>query len=73
MPLHPGHDDLINYIVQLAFKQFRYKEPSLLGINAPNVHSIADLFAEVVGVLAQSRCTVECRITKIECYFQTLF
>uniref|UniRef100_A0A915J2V8 Cell morphogenesis protein N-terminal domain-containing protein n=1 Tax=Romanomermis culicivorax TaxID=13658 RepID=A0A915J2V8_ROMCU len=55
MPLHPGHEDLVNYVVQLAFKQFRYKELSILGPNAANVHCIADLFAEVIGVLAQSR------------------
>ena len=26
LPYHPGHDDLVHYIINLAFKHFKYKE-----------------------------------------------
>ncbi|XP_064474584.1 protein furry-like [Ornithodoros turicata] len=55
LPLHPGHEDLVGYIDTLAFKHFRFRESSQTGPNAQNVNIVADLYAEVVGVLAQSR------------------
>ncbi len=75
LPVHPGHEDLVNYIENLAFKNFKYREGYatfllvlffFLNIissfsrvqnspNAGNMLVIADLYAEVIGVLAQSR------------------
>lgn len=55
LSVHPGHDDLVNYIENLAFKHFRFREGAQTGPNAQNVNIIADLYAEVMGVLAQSR------------------
>ncbi|XP_068619983.1 protein furry isoform X2 [Battus philenor] len=55
LPFHPGHEDLVHYIETLAFKRFNYKEGLQSNPNAANVHIIADLYAEVIGVLAQSR------------------
>ena len=87
LSVHPGHEDLVNYIENLAFKNFKYREgyvdfSSLTNIlntihsmfhwliychmiliwsrvqNSPNDGNmlvIADLYAEVIGVLAQSR------------------
>ncbi|XP_053953157.1 protein furry-like isoform X1 [Anastrepha ludens] len=55
LPFHPGHEDLIRNIENLAFKHFKYKEGLQNNPNAHNIHMIADLYAEVIGVLAQSR------------------
>ncbi|XP_058065820.1 protein furry [Anopheles bellator] len=54
-PFHPGHDDLTKQIENLAFRQFRYKEGAQTAPNANDNYRIADLYAEVIGVLAQSR------------------
>ncbi|XP_022697352.1 protein furry homolog-like, partial [Varroa jacobsoni] len=55
LPLHPGHEDLVLYIENLAFKHFKFREGSQQGPNVTNFNIIADLYAEVIGVLAQSR------------------
>ncbi|CAH1777850.1 unnamed protein product [Owenia fusiformis] len=55
LPYHPGHEDLSNRITVMAFKHFKYKEGSQNGPSAVNINIIADLYAEVIGVLAQSR------------------
>ncbi|XP_069669911.1 protein furry isoform X4 [Periplaneta americana] len=55
LPFHPGQDDLVSYIENLAFKHFKYREGIQSGPNAANIHIIADLYAEVIGTLAQSR------------------
>lgn len=55
LPFHPGHEDLIRNIENLAFKHFKYREGLQNNPNAHNIHIIADLYAEVIGVLAQSR------------------
>lgn len=55
LPFHPGHEDLIRNIENLAFKHFKYREGLQTNPNAHNIHIIADLYAEVIGVLAQSR------------------
>ncbi|GFV46815.1 protein furry homolog [Trichonephila clavipes] len=55
LSVHPGHDDLVMYIENLAFKHFKFREGAQTGPNAQNVNIIADLYAEVIGVLAQSR------------------
>ncbi len=26
LPVHPGHEDLVNYIENLAFKNFKYRD-----------------------------------------------
>ncbi|XP_028838756.1 protein furry homolog isoform X6 [Denticeps clupeoides] len=54
IPLHPLIDGLIQEVINLAFKHFKYKE-GYLGPNTTNMHIVADLYAEVVGVVAQSR------------------
>ncbi|XP_065575370.1 protein furry homolog-like [Artemia franciscana] len=55
LSVHPGHDDLIQYIENLAFKHFKYKEGLASSPNYSNHLKIADLYGEVIGVLAQSR------------------
>ncbi|XP_016844243.1 protein furry isoform X3 [Nasonia vitripennis] len=55
LPFHPGHEDLVSYIENIAFKHFKYREGIQNEPNAGNIHIIADLYAEVIGVLAQSR------------------
>lgn len=55
LPLHPGHEDLVNYIENLAFKHFRFREGTQNNPNIQNINIIADLYAEVIGVLAQAR------------------
>ncbi|XP_048243647.1 protein furry-like isoform X3 [Haliotis rufescens] len=52
---HPGHDDLVSHIIKQAFKHFKYRDGLQTNPNAANVNTIADLYSEVVGVLAQSR------------------
>ncbi|XP_028635587.1 protein furry homolog [Grammomys surdaster] len=54
IPLHPVIDSLIHDIINLAFKHFKYKE-GYLGPNTGNMHIVADLYAEVIGVLAQAK------------------
>ncbi|XP_034024286.1 protein furry homolog [Thalassophryne amazonica] len=54
MPLHPVLDSLVSEVINLAFKHFRYKE-GYHGPNTGNMHTVADLYAEVIGVLAQSK------------------
>lgn len=53
--LHPGYDELTSYIENLAFKHFKFREDAQNNPNLPNINMIADLYAEVIGVLAQSR------------------
>ena len=56
LQVHPGHEDLVHYIENLCFKHFKYRGPGeTLGPNAASIHTIADLYAEVLGVLASSR------------------
>ncbi|BES98592.1 furry homolog (Drosophila) [Nesidiocoris tenuis] len=55
LSLHPGHEDLVTYIENLSFKHFKYREGQGSGVNAANFHTVADLYAEVLGALAQSR------------------
>ncbi|XP_053400043.1 protein furry-like isoform X2 [Mercenaria mercenaria] len=59
---HPGHDDLVGKIISQAFKHFKYKDGFSdtdkrlqTNPNAANINIIADLYAEVIGVLALSR------------------
>ena len=60
----------MNAIENLAFKHFSYQDPSILGPNAQNNHIISDLYAEVIGVLAQSRSVV--RIWQVFTYVQVV-
>ncbi|KAE8748600.1 furry [Frankliniella occidentalis] len=55
LPFHPGHEDLVKYIEDIAFKHFKHREGSQSSPNAANIHIVADLYAEVIGALAQSR------------------
>uniref|UniRef100_A0A8C9W5I9 FRY microtubule binding protein n=1 Tax=Scleropages formosus TaxID=113540 RepID=A0A8C9W5I9_SCLFO len=54
IPLHPLMDNLIQEVINVAFRHFKYKE-GYLGPNTANMHIVADLYAEVLGVVAQSR------------------
>ncbi|OXB81420.1 UNVERIFIED_CONTAM: hypothetical protein H355_001637 [Colinus virginianus] len=54
IPLHPVIDTLVHDVINLAFKHFKYKE-GYLGPNTGNMHIVADLYAEVIGVLAQAK------------------
>ncbi|XP_061575672.1 protein furry homolog isoform X2 [Cololabis saira] len=54
MSLYPSLDSLVNEVINLAFKHFRYKE-GYNGPNTGNMHTVSDLYAEVIGVLAQSK------------------
>ncbi|XP_057696254.1 protein furry homolog-like isoform X2 [Corythoichthys intestinalis] len=54
IPLHPVPDALVHEVLNLAFKHFKHKE-GYCGPNTGNVHIIADLYAEVIGVLTQSK------------------
>ncbi|XP_062837679.1 protein furry homolog-like isoform X6 [Anolis carolinensis] len=54
IPVHPVPDPLVHDVLNLAFKHFKHKE-GYSGTNTGNVHIIADLYAEVIGVLAQSK------------------
>ncbi|MGH0150848.1 UNVERIFIED_CONTAM: hypothetical protein FKN15_019280 [Acipenser sinensis] len=54
IPLHPVPDALLHEVLNLAFKHFKHKE-GYSGPNTGNVHIIADLYAEVIGVLTQSK------------------
>ncbi|CAG0895765.1 unnamed protein product [Cyprideis torosa] len=57
LPFHPGpgHDDMVEHIQDIAFRHFKYREGDETSANAANLNIISDLFAEVIGVLAQSR------------------
>lgn len=55
LSFHPGHDGIIKEIENLAFKHFKYRDGVQNSPNSHNIHMIADLYAEVIGVLAQSR------------------
>uniref|UniRef100_A0AAY4DVH2 Protein furry homolog n=1 Tax=Denticeps clupeoides TaxID=299321 RepID=A0AAY4DVH2_9TELE len=57
MPLHPDLDGLVHEVINLAFKHFKYKE-GYHGPNTGNMHIVADLYAEVIGVLAQAKFPV---------------
>ncbi|KAM8939842.1 protein furry homolog-like isoform 2-T2 [Pelodytes ibericus] len=54
IPVHPVPDPIVQEVLNLAFKHFKHKE-GYSGTNTGNVHIIADLYAEVIGVLAQSK------------------
>ncbi|VDN97553.1 unnamed protein product [Rodentolepis nana] len=66
LPYHPGHDDIINKILNQAFRHFEYKENELMvlffqngslqaKLNAGNINTVADAYAKVVGELSQTR------------------
>ncbi|MEQ2263144.1 hypothetical protein XENORESO_003653, partial [Xenotaenia resolanae] len=57
IPLHPVPDVLVHEVLNLAFKHFKHKE-GYSGPNTGNVHIISDLYAEVIGVLTQSKFQV---------------
>ncbi|KAJ3599637.1 hypothetical protein NHX12_033593 [Muraenolepis orangiensis] len=54
IPLHPVPDALVHEVLNLAFKHFKHRE-GYSGPNTGNVHIIADLYAEVIGVLTHSK------------------
>lgn len=55
LQFHPGHEDIIKNIENLAFRHFKYRDGIQNSPNSYNIHIIADLYGEVVGTLAQSR------------------
>ncbi|XP_048776245.2 protein furry homolog-like isoform X3 [Ostrea edulis] len=52
---HPGYEELVVYIIKQAFRHFKYKDGIQANPNSQNIGVVADLYAEVIGVLAQSR------------------
>ncbi|KHJ49277.1 hypothetical protein D918_00402 [Trichuris suis] len=55
LPLHPGIDDLVDHIMQIAFQNFSYNGYALMESNAANARIISELFSEVVGHLSLVR------------------
>ncbi|XP_038055333.1 protein furry homolog-like isoform X2 [Patiria miniata] len=55
LPLHPVPEKQLNHIETLAFKHFKHRDSLQAGPNTENFHIIADLYAEVLGVLAKTR------------------
>ncbi|VDM21492.1 unnamed protein product [Hydatigera taeniaeformis] len=55
LPYHPGHDEIINRILDRSFKHFEYKENLQAKPNAENINTVADMYAKVVGELSQTR------------------
>lgn len=56
LSLHPGHEELIEYIENLAFQHFKFVEGTEQSdSNLPNIYMLADLYGEVIGVLARNR------------------
>lgn len=56
--LHPGHEDLISKIEDIAFDHFKYVEGDTnnsSSYDSNHRNQLADKFAEVIGVLAQTR------------------
>ncbi|CAH8660192.1 unnamed protein product [Schistosoma rodhaini] len=54
LPFHPGHNDVIESILEQCFGRFNYRE-DLQPKNSENINLVADLYAEIVGLLFQSR------------------
>ncbi|XP_021378295.1 protein furry-like isoform X2 [Mizuhopecten yessoensis] len=54
---HPGHNDLVTYIITQAFRHFKYKDGIQTNPNSGNISILTDLYSEVIGVLVQSRFT----------------
>ncbi|GFR96359.1 furry [Elysia marginata] len=52
---HPGHEDLVGHIIDQCFKHFKYRDGLQANPNQSNINVVADLYAEVIGVLAASR------------------
>ncbi|XP_071510567.1 protein furry homolog-like [Diadema antillarum] len=55
LPLHPVPDHMVTHIETLAFRHFKSREGLQSGPNTENIHIIADLYAEVLGVMAHTR------------------
>ncbi|KAK3798079.1 hypothetical protein RRG08_034635 [Elysia crispata] len=52
---HPGHEDLVGHIIDQCFRHFKYRDGLQANPNQSNINVVADLYAEVIGVLATSR------------------
>lgn len=55
--LHPGYDDLVIQIEDLAFEHFRYVDVSneLCTSDIANINQLVDIYAQVIGVLVRTR------------------
>uniref|UniRef100_A0A6G1S3B7 Protein furry n=1 Tax=Aceria tosichella TaxID=561515 RepID=A0A6G1S3B7_9ACAR len=54
--LHPGHEDLIGQIENIAFEHFNYEdETNSPGIDPADIRRLSHKYADLVGVLAQTR------------------
>ncbi|KAF6771719.1 hypothetical protein AHF37_09980 [Paragonimus kellicotti] len=61
---HPGHNDKIELILEQSFRRFKYRE-DIQPQNNENVNLVADLYAEIVGLLSQTRfALVRCRFMR---------
>jgi hypothetical protein len=62
LPFHPGNEDLLNYIIDLSFQRFMSKDFSPTLSSYIQHHKlyldnqyVTDLYAEVIGTIAQSK------------------
>lgn len=54
--LHPGHEDLIEQIINISFDHFKYIEDSeLSATDLANINQLADKYSQVIGVLSKTR------------------
>ncbi|CAD5214063.1 unnamed protein product [Bursaphelenchus okinawaensis] len=51
-------DQLVNHILNTAFKQASYRDPDKFGANIKNSLVVAEIFGEVIGVFSQTHFTL---------------
>ena len=54
LPVHPVEDEFIQYMLSLAFRNFKQRDSVAASPTASNNEIIAALYAEVLGVLAHA-------------------
>lgn len=54
LPVHPVDDEFIQYMLSLAFRNFKQRDSVAASPTASNNEIIAALYAEVLGVLAHA-------------------
>ncbi|TGZ62726.1 hypothetical protein CRM22_007302 [Opisthorchis felineus] len=54
LPYHPGHNDQVEVILEQSFRRFNYRQ-DIQPQNSENVNLVADMYAEIVGLLSQTR------------------
>ncbi|CAD5220403.1 unnamed protein product [Bursaphelenchus xylophilus] len=51
-------EQLVNHILNTAFKQASYRDPDKFGVNIKNSLFVAEIFGEVIGVFSQTHFTL---------------